>query len=44
MINKSAADEIPNLLVSPLGAIVNQKVRTTHDFSFDAQNKNKKEE
>ena len=40
MIKKSAAHEIPNFRVSPLGAVVTHKVRIINDysFSFEAQN------
>ena len=39
VIQKSAAYEIPNLRVSPLGAVVTHKVRIINDLSFDAHNK-----
>ena len=44
MIKKSAAHEIPNLRVSPLGAVVTHKVRIINDysFSFEAQNRKTK--
>ena len=44
MIKKSAAHEIPNFRVSPLGAVVTHKVRIINDysFSFEAQNRKTK--
>ena len=39
MIQNSAAHEIPNLRVSPLGAFVAHKVRIINDFSFETQSK-----
>ena len=42
VIQKSAANEIPNLRVSPLGAVVTHKVRIMNDFSFETQSTKKK--
>ena len=42
MIKNSAAHEIPNLRVSPLGAAVTHKVRVIDDFSSKARNRKKK--
>ena len=42
VIQKSAAHEIPNLQVSPLGAVVTHKVRIINDFSFETHSKRKK--
>ena len=43
MIPKSAAQDIPNLRVSPLVAVVTHKVRIINDISFDVQNREDKE-
>ena len=42
VIQTSAAHEIPNVRVSPLGAVVTHKVRIINDFSFETQSKRKK--
>ena len=44
VIQKSAANEIPNLRVSPLGAVVTHKVRIIKDFTFETQSKRKKDD
>ena len=41
-IRKSAAHEIPNSRVPPLGAVVTHKVRIITYFSFKVQNKTMK--
>ena len=42
VMQKSAAHEIPNLRVSPLGAVVTHKVRIINDFSFEPRRREKK--
>ena len=42
VIKKSAAHEIPNVRVLPLGAVVTHKVRVINDLSFDLFNRAKK--
>ena len=44
MIKKSAAHEIPNFRVSPLGAVVTHKVRIINDYSFSFEAQNRKTE
>lgn len=39
VIQKSAAHEIPNLRVFPLGAVVTHNVRIVNDLSFNLQNR-----
>ena len=43
VIEKTAAHEIPNVRVLPLGAVVTHKVRLINDLSFDLFNRAKKE-
>lgn len=40
VIKKSAVQDIPNLRVSPLEAVVTDKVRIIYGFSFEVQNRN----
>ena len=42
VIGKTAAHEIPNVRVLPLGAVVTHKVRVINDLSFDLFNRAKK--
>ena len=42
VIKKSAAHEIPNVRVLPLGAVVTHKVRVINDLSFDLYNRAKR--
>ena len=42
MTRKSVRREIPHSRVSPLGAVVTQKVRIINDFSFEVRNRAKK--
>ena len=42
VIEKTAAHEIPNVAVLPLGAVVTHKVRIVNDLSFDLSNRAKK--
>lgn len=42
VIHKSCAHEIPNVRVSPLGAVVTHKVRIINYFSFETLNRVKK--
>lgn len=41
VVTKSAAHEIPNLRILPLGAVVTHKVRVINDLSFDLFNRKK---
>ena len=42
VIKKSAAHEIPNVRILPLGAVVTHKIRVINDLSFDLFNRAKK--
>ena len=42
VVEKTAAHEIPNVRVLPLGAVVTHKVRVINDLSFDLFNRAKK--
>ena len=42
VVRKEAAHEIPGLQLSPLGAVVNHKVRIINIFSLEAQSKGTK--